>query len=98
MKRDLIVRRRAEAQAFRARDWYESQLEGLGQRFVAELDSAVRKAHENPQHYQIVHREIRRVLLRRFPFAVFFVAEQPRVVVLAILHQYEDPGKWKQLP
>ncbi len=98
MRRDLIVRRRAEAQAFRARHWYESQLEGLGQRFVAELDSAVRKAHENPQHYQTVHREIRRVLLRRFPHAVFFVAERTRVVVLAVLHQYEDPAKWKQVP
>lgn len=98
MKRDLIVRRRAEAQAFRARNWYESQLEALGQNFVVELDHAVRKAHENPQHYQIVHREIRRVLLRRFPYAVFFVAEQTRVIVLAILHQYEDPAKWKRLP
>jgi len=28
MKRELIVRRRMEAQAFHARDWYESQLEG----------------------------------------------------------------------
>ena len=37
MKRKLIVRRRAEAQAFHARDWYESQLDGLGNRFVDEL-------------------------------------------------------------
>ena len=65
---------------------------------MAELDRAVRTAHENPLHYQIVHREIRRVLHRRFPYAVFFIAERRRIVVLAILHQYEDPGKWKQLP
>ena len=97
MKRKLIVRRRAEAQAFHARDWYESQLEGLGYRFVDQLDQAIQKAHENPQHYQAVHREIRRVLVRRFPYAVFFVAEPERVVVLAILHQYEDPAKWSEL-
>ena len=97
MKRELIVRRRAEAQAFHARDWYESQLEGLGHRFVDELDRAIQKAHQNPQHYQAVHREIRRVLLRRFPYAVFFVFEIERVVVLAILHQYEDPAKWEEL-
>jgi plasmid stabilization system protein ParE len=98
MKHKLIVRRRAEVQAFHARDWYESQLDGLGHRFVDELDRAIQNAHQNPQHYQVVHREIRRVLLRRFPYAVFFIAEQERVVVLAILHQYEDPAKWKGLP
>jgi len=97
MKHELIVRRRAEAQAFLARDWYESQLEGLGRRFIDELDQAIQKAHENPQHYQVVHRDVRRVLLRRFPYAIFFIVEPKRVVVLAILHQYEDPMKWDQL-
>jgi len=96
MHHPLIVRRRAEKQAAQARDWYESQLDGLGRRFVVELDHAIQKAHENPLHYQIVHRKIRRVLLRRFPYAVFFIEEPERVVVLAILHQYEDPAKWRQ--
>jgi plasmid stabilization system protein ParE len=97
MNRALIVRRRAEIQARQARDWYESQLEGLGRRFVIELDHAVQKALENPLHYQTVHREIRRVLLRLFPYAIFFVEKPERVVVLAILHQYEDPTKWEGL-
>lgn len=97
MKRTVLVRRRAEVQARQARDWYESQLEGLGRRFLTELDHAIQKTHENPLHYQAVHREIRRVLLRRFPYAVFFVEEPERVVVLAILHQYEDPKKWEEV-
>jgi hypothetical protein len=37
------------------------------------------------------------VLVRRFPDAVFFVVEPERVVVLAILHQYEDPAKWQEM-
>ena len=97
MKRKLIVRQHAETQAFHARDWYESQLKGLGYRSAGQLDQAIQKAHQNPQHYQAVHREIRRVLVRRFPDAVFFVVEPERVVVLAILHQYEDPAKWQEL-
>jgi len=38
MNRALIVRRRAEVQAEKACDWCESQLEGLGRRYVIELD------------------------------------------------------------
>ncbi len=60
MKRTLLVRHRAEVQASRARDWYEVQLEGLGHRFLTELDHAIQRAHENPFHYQVVHRETRR--------------------------------------
>jgi len=96
MTRPLVVRRRAEVQAGYAYDWYESQLEGLGRRFLTELDYTIQKAHENPLHYQTIYREIRRVLVRRFPYAVFFVEEPERVVVLAILHQSENPIKWSE--
>lgn len=97
MTRSLLVRRRAELQASKARDWYNEQLNDLGRQFIAELDAAMVKVHRHPLHYQVVHRDIRRALLRRFPYAVFFVAESARVVVLAVLHQSEDPKKWPQI-
>jgi plasmid stabilization system protein ParE len=97
MTQSLLVRRRAELQAAKARDWYNEQLDGLGRQFIGEIDAAILKAYRHPLHYQVVHRDIRRVLLRRFPYAVFFVAEPARVVVLAVLHQSEDPEKWPQI-
>jgi plasmid stabilization system protein ParE len=97
MTRALIVRRRAEAHAASARNWYNEQRPGLGDAFVEELGAAIERAHQNPLHYQMIYRDIRRVLLRRFPYAVFYVAEKARVVVLAVLRQSEDPQKWRQL-
>jgi len=97
MTRTLLVRRRAELHAATARDWYEQKRPGLGADFIEELGFAIEKAHENPLHYQTIILGLRRVLLRRFPYAVFFVAEENRVVVLAVLRQSEDPGKWKTL-
>ena len=97
MSRALIVRLRAERQAAAARDWYDERLEGLGREFIEELGSAILKAQQHPLHYQSVHLEIRRVLLRRFPYGVFYVAEEERVVVLAVLHQSENPEKWRKL-
>ena len=93
----LIVRRRAERQAANARDWYDGQHGGLGLEFIGELDRAILRAHENPLHYQRVHHKVRRVLLRRFPFGVFYLADSRRVVVLAVLHQSEHPDKWSRL-
>ena len=97
MSRVLVIRPKAEAQAASARDWYDDQLPGLGDDFIDRLDEAIPKAHANPLHYQKVLHEIRRVLLRRFPFAVFFVAEPQRVVVLAVLHQTDNPSQWNNL-
>ncbi|MCD4750399.1 MAG: type II toxin-antitoxin system RelE/ParE family toxin [Thermoanaerobaculales bacterium] len=95
MNRSLVVRRRAEVQAAVARDWYDDQLEGLGDQFLDELEAAMVRARDNPLHYQRTHLEIRRVLLRRFPYSLFFVAEDDRVVVLAVLRQSENPAKWR---
>lgn len=97
MIRQLVVRRRAEKQAALARDWYDDQVDGLGDQFIGELEKAILKAHNNPFHYQLIHKKIQRVLLRRFPYALFFVTEEQRVVILAVLRQSESPKKWQRL-
>jgi hypothetical protein len=45
-----------------------------------------------------VHRTVRRALLRRFPFGVFYRAEPSRIVVIGILHGSRDPKVWKGRP
>jgi len=42
--------------------------------------------------YPIVYEDVRRVLVRRFPYSVFFVLERTRAVVLAVHHQHRDPA------
>lgn len=91
---DLVVTPRAHAGALVARNWYDAQSEGLGDRFLDELFAAFDRARENPESYQMVVGEARRVLLKRFPYAAFFLTEEDQVVVLAVLHQAEDPAKW----
>ena len=33
-------------------------------------------------------------LVKRFPYAVFFVIDGEQIVVLAVLHQATDPASW----
>jgi hypothetical protein len=47
---------------------------------------------ENPQRFPIIHREIRCVRARRFPYSVFFRAEALRIAVLAVSPARRDPG------
>ncbi len=91
----LSVRPEAERDIAAAYDWYEGREEGLGQRFVAQVDAALALIEQTPELHPRLHREIRRVLTRRFPFGVFYIVEKESVVVLAVLHQASDPERWK---
>ena len=73
------------------------QLQGLGDQFLNQLEIAIQQVNDAPLHYQKIHVEIRRILFRRFPYALFFVAEEDRVTVLALLRQSENPEKWQTL-
>ena len=91
----LTLRPEAAADVEDAYLWYEAQRPGLGEEFLESLDSTLRLIEENPKQYQIVHRDIRRVLLRRFPYCVYYLALEQGVVVLACLYARRDPRTWK---
>ena len=67
--------------------WYESELKGLGSRFLQKLDEAFSKLRENPQHYLKISDPVRRILLKSFPYKVLYlIGDEHTVVVIAILH------------
>jgi plasmid stabilization system protein ParE len=91
MTRELIVRPEAEADIKQAFEWYESRIVGLGSEFLLVLDAAFSSILRNHLSYPVVYKNVRRALTRRFPFAVFFVVEESRVVVLSVFHVKRDP-------
>ena len=94
MSRRLVLRRRALTEIQEAHDWYESRGRGLGERFVEELDQVLALLEEYPLRFPLVHRDVRRALTRRFPYAIWFRIRGDLVVVLAVLHQARDPASW----
>ena len=66
----------------------------LANDFVARIDAALLLVAELPLARQILYRDVRRLVLRRFPHAIFYRAEAARVVVLGVRHQASDPEQW----
>lgn len=48
-----------------------------------------------PEAYPVVEADIRRVVLRRFPYQVLFYHEGDALVVLACYHHRRDPAGWR---
>ena len=99
--RKLLIRPEAEAEIVEAHNWYRLQAEGLGSEFLRALDACLSSVEREPLTYPIVYKEVRRALVRKFPYSIFFVYEQvdeenERIIVLACFHTRRDPKKWQE--
>jgi plasmid stabilization system protein ParE len=79
----VVFRRQVGRDAAAAFDYYEAQQAGLGERFLAAARTV----------FEAVER-VRRAVVSRFPYAVFYRVEQHRIVVVRLLHFARDPNMW----
>ena len=94
MSLPITFHRAASAEFIEASAWYEGKRLGLALEFMAEIDRCISLASEHPLQFTVVREDIRRVVANRFPYSVYFRAEQHRIVVLAVFHGNRDPVIW----
>ena len=75
----------ADAELTTAREWYSRQRENLDMEFMQCIDDALSRAVDNPYFFPIVYRNLRRAVIRRFPFAIFCEVGADGIQVIAIL-------------
>jgi len=92
----LISDSAADLDVAAAFEWYEGEKPGLGMEFLDELRATYERVQDGPFRYQDLRAGIRRALLRRFPYAVYFAVEQHLVVVVAVLRASRDPAEWQR--
>jgi toxin ParE1/3/4 len=74
-------------------EWYEKQLQGLGLDFLECVEDALKRISNNPNIYAQHHKQFRRILLRKFPFSVFFSIEPNEIVIHAVFDNRKNPEK-----
>lgn len=92
----LVAEPRADLDVAATFDWYEHEQPGLGHEFLDELRATYGRVADGPLTYQHLRSGIRRALVRRFPYAVYFSVENDVVVVLAVLHASRRPAEWQR--
>lgn len=91
----LVLRPVALAELEAARTWYDEQRTGLGSEFSNEADHAIGHIAEAPAAFPQLHGSIRRLLMRRFPYGIFYHYYGNEVVILAVMHLRRDPRRWE---
>lgn len=96
MFKTLILTPQAEKDLDDAHDWYENQGPGLGKEFARCVDVKITSLRRAPQQHQVVYKsKIRRALVNRFPFSIYFVEQKDVISIFAILHQHRNPETWR---
>jgi toxin ParE1/3/4 len=95
MRPRLLVEPEAEAELDEAFTWYEGRSAGLGSEFLRAVRAAFALIRRNPEQCPHVRGDIRRALVRRFPYAVYYVVEPDQVSVVAVVHTRQHPRRWQ---
>jgi plasmid stabilization system protein ParE len=95
MRRRTFVRPEAQTDIREAARWYEDRESGLGLRFLGEIRTSLQHIANNPLMFPIIEEDVRRALLHKFPYSVYFVNEPEVIAVIGVLHQHRRPGAWK---
>lgn len=95
MSRNLVFRQQARREFEAAGDWYEREQPGLGQAFLAEVDQVLRKIVGNPGSFPEVMNGVRKAVVRRFPYCLYFRVRGETIVVLAVFHSARNPAVWQ---
>ncbi len=74
--------------------WYEDIDPRLGRDFAGEVFAAIQRAVDFPHAWTPLDGDVRRSLVKRFPFGVLYSVEERGILILAIMHLHRAPGYW----
>ncbi len=79
-------------------DWYNKVQKGLGKRFQNRVIKQINSLSRNPHFYAVRYKEIRCMIVKKFPYMVHFYIndENNTVEILAVISTDRNPNIWQE--
>lgn len=77
-----------------AADWYQDHAD-QGLRFTSQVRDTLTRIGKMPELHHIVHRDVRRARVLKYPYYLYYRVGSDQVQVIAIVHARRDPSVWK---
>lgn len=91
----VIQHPEAAAELTEAARFYEGKAPGLGVQFLDAVDEAVASIAAAPERWRRLEEEVRRYLIPRFPYAIYYRVGSDYVRILAFKHHSRHPEYWR---
>ena len=85
----------AELELIESAVYYDKQVSGLGERFESEIRYATDLMLDQPEIGPLVDPNLRKFILTRFPFTLYYSVTADVLRIEAVAHQSRRPGYWK---
>ena len=95
MTYSLSIRKEAEADIAEAFEYYESCRENLGTDFILCIEESITRIENNPRQYKIIHKTVHRALVRKFPYGIYYVLDNEKIIILGVLPARKNPKHWQ---
>jgi plasmid stabilization system protein ParE len=76
--------------------WYHRQAPDRAATFLAAVDACLASIQRHPEAFMLVDPTMRRALVRRFPYAIFYEITPREIVVYGVFHGARDPQVWRR--
>lgn len=90
----VVFAQEAQLEFEEAERYYRLQLPGLEHQLREEVRGALQRLRTWPLAFPVERGDIRRVLLRRFPYKLMYSIETDHLYILAVAHQHRKPSYW----
>ncbi len=81
----------------RAGLWYNRRQPGLGLAFAESAYLLMEELAGAPLTHRLVYKDFRRGFMKRFPYAVYYIAAADEVVITLVFHTARNPATVKRL-
>jgi len=85
----------ALAEFMAAARYYNQQVPGLGDAFVDEIEVGLEAILAKPAVWRIMEDDVRRYLIRRFPYGIYYTIEGDLIIIWAVKHLHRHPDYWQ---
>lgn len=86
----------AEAGLQEAIAFYEAAENGLGARFLDEVEAVVARILAHPAARTPMSARTRRCRTHRFPYGLFYQVRTDEILILSVMDLRQDPKRWEQ--
>jgi toxin ParE1/3/4 len=75
--------------------WYRERSSEAARGFAEAVSEGIQSIRNHPEAWPTWRRpDVRRRVLRRYPYSIFYIVEDGVVVIVAIAHHKRRPGYW----
>jgi len=87
----LIISKNAVEEITESQDYYNRQQNNLGNNFKSDVQKSIDMIYKHAKLYPLITPKIRRSLLHRFPFSIFYSIVGDVILILSVAHQHRKP-------